>query len=84
MINCSIFDSRHKEMAMRELTLEETELVTGGNDKQISGYEGAGAVLVVLGTGAAIATAPISAPVVGISLGAAGGLATAQFLADYS
>lgn len=50
----------------------------------ISGYEGAGAILTVLGAGAAVATAPISAPVLGIAFGAAAGLALAQFLADFS
>ncbi len=69
---------------MRELTMKEMEQVSGGNGDGISGYEGAGAILTVLGAGAAIASAPISAPVIGFSLGAAGGLATAQFLADYS
>ena len=64
---------------MRELTMKEMEQVSGGNGDGISGYEGAGAILTVLGAGAAI-----SAPVIGFSLGAAGGLATAQFLADYS
>lgn len=64
---------------MRELTMDEVNAVDGG---QISGYEGAGAVLTVLGTGAAIATAPISAVVVGVALGVAAGLAIAQFLAE--
>lgn len=64
---------------MRELTMSEIDAVDGG---QISGYEGAGAILTVLGTGAAIATAPISGVVVGIALGAAAGLAIAQYLAE--
>ena len=63
---------------MRELNMNEINAVDGG---QISGYEGAGAILTVLGTGAAVATAPISAAVVGLALGAAAGLAIAQFLA---
>jgi len=64
---------------MRELNMNEIETVGGG---YLSGYEGAGAILAVLGTGAAISTAPLSAIVIGISLGAAGGLAFAQFLAE--
>lgn len=50
----------------------------------ISGYEGAGAILAVLATGAAISTAPISAPVIGLALGASSGLAVAQWLAENS
>ncbi|AZR34148.1 hypothetical protein [Xanthomonas vasicola] len=63
---------------MREMSIDEVQLVSGG----ISGYEGSGAILTVLGTGAAIATAPISAPVIGLALGAAAGLAIAQYLAE--
>lgn len=66
---------------MREVQIVEIKSVSGG---YISGYQGAGAVLAVFGTGAAIATAPISAPVIGLALGVAGGLAAAQFLADMS
>lgn len=64
---------------MRELNVNEIEAVSGG---YLSGYEGAGAIMTVLATGAAISTAPLSAVVIGISLGAAGGLAFAQFLAE--
>ncbi|XUP37861.1 hypothetical protein WAE31_10530 (plasmid) [Xanthomonas axonopodis pv. vasculorum] len=60
------------------MSIDEVQLVSGG----ISGYEGSGAILTVLGTGAAIATAPISAPVIGLALGAAAGLAIAQYLAE--
>lgn len=63
---------------MRELSMDEISAVDGG----ISGYEGAGAVLTVLGTGAAIATGPISAPVIGLALGVAAGMAIAQYMAD--
>lgn len=63
---------------MRELSMDEIGAVDGG----ISGYEGAGAILTVLGTGAAIATAPISVPVIGLAIGAAAGLAIAQYLAE--
>lgn len=61
---------------MRHLTQSEVQNVGGG----ISGYEGSGAVLTVLGVG--LALGPIGVPVVGIALGAAGGLALAQLLAD--
>ncbi|WAT15385.1 hypothetical protein [Xanthomonas fragariae] len=63
---------------MREISIDEVQLVSGG----ISGYEGSGAILTVLGTGAAVATAPISAPVIGLALGAAAGLAIAQYLTE--
>ena len=49
----------------------------------ISGYQGAGAILAMLGTGAAIATAPLSLPVVVFGLSAATGLGYAQFHADF-
>ena len=64
---------------MRDLQVNEIQAISGG---EISGYEGSGAVLAVLGTGAAIATAPISAAVVGVALGVAAGLAIAQWMAD--
>lgn len=63
---------------MREISMDEISAVDGG----ISGYQGAGAVLTVLGTGATIATAPISAPVIGLALGVAAGLAIAQYMAN--
>lgn len=63
---------------MRQLTEGEVQNVDGG----ISGYEGAGAILTVLGVGAAIATAPISGAVIGLAIGAAAGLAAAQWLAS--
>lgn len=63
---------------MRQLTGNEVGNVNGA----ISGYEGSGAVLAVLGTGVAIATAPISAPVIGFALGVAAGLAAAQWLSE--
>jgi bacteriocin-like protein len=66
---------------MRELSTTELETVSGGDFPQISGYDGAHAILVVLGTGIAISTAPISAPIIGIALGAAAGLTVAQTLA---
>jgi hypothetical protein len=61
---------------LTELSPSEIDRVSGG----ISGYEGAGAILTVLGAGAAIA--PVGAVVIGIGLGAAIGLAGAQFLAN--
>lgn len=63
---------------MRELSGAEISEVSGGLD----GYQAAGAIMSVLTAGAMIATAPISAPVLGIAFGAAGGLAVAQYLAD--
>lgn len=63
---------------MKQLTQTEIQNVSGG----ISGYEGSGAILTVLGVGAAIATAPISGAVIGLAIGAAAGLAAAQWLAD--
>ena len=65
---------------MRELNVSEVNEVSGGN---INGYEAAGAILAVLGSGAALAAGPLAAPVVGIALGAAAGLATAQAIADF-
>jgi len=64
---------------MKELNLKQVEGVSGG---QISGYESAGAVLTVLGAGAALG--PIGAPVMVGALAVAGGLAIAQFWADWS
>lgn len=65
---------------MRELTVNEIDRVSGGD---ISGYQGAGAILAVLGAGA-LAANPVglSAIVLGIGFGAAAGLAGSQFLAD--
>lgn len=62
---------------MRELNTMEIENVSGG---QISGYQGAGAVLAVLGAGAFFGT--IGAPVLAVGIGVAAGLAVAQFAAD--
>lgn len=61
---------------MRELTAEEIESVGGG----ISGYEGAGAVMGVVAFGAMFT--PIGPVMAGIAIGAVGGLAAAQLLAD--
>ena len=67
---------------MRELSTQEVELVSGGN---INGYEAAGAILTVFGAGAAAAgTIALSPVVLGIVAGAAGGMAIAQFAADFS
>ena len=55
---------------MKELNLKQVEGVSGG---QISGYESAGAAL-----------GPIGAPVMVGALAVAGGLAIAQFWADWS
>ncbi|GHA74995.1 hypothetical protein GCM10007067_10090 [Lysobacter bugurensis] len=63
---------------MRELNINEVAVVDGG----ISGYEGSGAVLSVLGTGALMAGGAISAPVIAVAVGVAAGLAIAQFLAE--
>ena len=64
---------------MRTLQLNEIDEVNGAGSE---GYVGAGAVLTVLATGAAIAAAPITVAVVGLALGAAAGLAAAQWLAN--
>lgn len=71
---------------MRELNSYEVQQVSGGseNSGQISGYSGAGAIMAVLGTGAAISTAPISGPVIGLAIGAAAGLAIAQAIVNNS
>ena len=50
---------------------------------EFSGYEGAGAILTVLGAGAAIVAAPLSPIVGGIAIGSAAGLAIAQYMADH-
>ena len=66
---------------MRNLTVEELDSVSGG---VLDGYSGAGLVMGVLEFGALAATAPISAPVLGIAAGVAGGLVVAQMIADLS
>ncbi|MBO1256633.1 hypothetical protein J3L16_13145 [Alteromonas sp. 5E99-2] len=63
---------------MRELNVGEIKEVNGG----ISDYEGAGAVIAVYGFGAALSVTPIGWAVGAFALGAAGGLAVAQFVAD--
>lgn len=65
---------------MRELREEEINEVSGGFATRLSGYQGAGAVGLVLSLGAA--TGPLSPVIWGIGFGAMGGLAGAQFLAD--
>ena len=66
---------------MRELSTQEVELVSGGN---FNGYEAAGAILAVAGTGAALAGSIALSPVVaGIVVGTAGGMAIAQLQADF-
>lgn len=62
---------------MRELITEEVNEVSGG----ISGYEGAGAVMAVVGFGALFT--PIGAITAGIAIGASGGLAVSQLISDY-
>lgn len=64
---------------MQELSCKEMDAVGGS----ISGYEGAGAVIAAYGFGAALSVTPIGWAVGAFALGAAGGLATAQFLADH-
>lgn len=76
-------DKNYEQFNFEEITVEELEIISGGSGGYISGYQGAGAILTVLGVGAAIATAPISAPVIGLALGAAAGLAIAQTWASY-
>ncbi|WP_018983652.1 hypothetical protein [Salinimonas chungwhensis] len=56
----------------------ETAGVGGG----ISGYEGAGAVMAVVGFGSLFT--PIGIITGGIAIGAAGGLALSQLIADYN
>lgn len=75
-------DKKYEQFNFEEITVEELQIISGGSGG-ISGYEGAGAILTVLGVGATIATAPISAPIIGIALGAAAGLAIAQTWASY-
>lgn len=65
---------------MRELSEDEINQVSGGYATRISGYQGAGAIGLVLGLGAA--AGPLSPVIWGIGFGAMGGLAGAQFLAD--
>lgn len=67
-----------EERIMRELSEEEIAQVSGG----ISGYEAAGAILAVTAFGAAVSVAPLSAVVVGIAMGSAGGMAGSQWLAN--
>lgn len=71
---------------MRELNVNELQTVSGGTGSsgEISGYQGAGAVLTVLAAGAAVSTAPISGPVIGLAWGVAAGLAIAQAIANNS
>jgi hypothetical protein len=64
---------------MRELNVNELQEVNGGD---INGFEGAGAVMAVVGFGSLFT--PIGIITGGIALGAAGGLALAEFLARCS
>ena len=67
---------------MRQLTAMEVEQVAGGRDfPRISGYEGAGAIMAVVGFGALFT--PIGPVVATIAIASAGGLAGAQALANY-
>lgn len=82
---------------MRELTTAELEQVAGAGGQWtrgapiressgigfISGYQAAGAVLTVLASGAAIASAPLAVPVIVFGVSTAAGLAYAQFHADF-
>jgi hypothetical protein len=81
-MNTFNLDKNYQQFNFEEISVDELEIISGGSGG-ISGYEGAGAILTVLGVGATIATAPISAVVIGISLGAAAGLAIAQACASY-
>ena len=62
---------------MRELNVKEIKKVSGG----INGYEGAGAVMAVVGFGSLFT--PIGIITGGIAIGAAGGLALAEFIYRY-
>lgn len=62
---------------MRVLNVQEVQEVSGAGT---SGYEGAGAIMTVVGFGALFT--PIGAVTLAIGLGAAGGLAAAQFLSQ--
>ncbi|WP_218352498.1 hypothetical protein [Alteromonas lipotrueiana] len=62
-----------------ELNYSEIEQTSGGIN--ISGYEGAGAVMAVVGFGSLFT--PIGIITGGIAIGAAGGLALSQLIADY-
>ncbi|MFZ5844196.1 MAG: hypothetical protein ACOY3E_15015 [Pseudomonadota bacterium] len=64
---------------MRTLEMNEVQQVSGAAE-QISGYAGAGAVLTVLGSGAAMG--PVGVPVMVVAGAVAAGLAIAQFLSD--
>lgn len=66
---------------MIELTREQVDQVSGGHEGSwISGYEGAGAIMAVLGIGAmCMALSPFTLT---FGIASATGLATAQFLAD--
>ncbi len=66
---------------MRELTMQELSLVSGGGDDRISGYEGAGAIMAVVGFGSLFT--PIGPITAGIAIGAVAGLAIAQWWADH-
>lgn len=56
-----------KEAALKELTAEEIDQVNGG----INGYEGAGAIMAVIGFGSLFT--PIGPITAGIAIGSAGG-----------
>lgn len=66
---------------MRELSEDEINQVSGGYATRISGDQGAGAIGLVLGLGAA--AGPLSPVIRGIGFGAMGGLAGARFLAEF-
>ena len=79
---CSLAATQSTEsegLEMRDLTPEQIEEVSGGADS-ISGYEGAGAIMAVVGFGSLFT--PIGPITAGIAIGAAGGLGGAQFMAD--
>lgn len=61
---------------MRELSEREIDQVSGG----LSGYQGAAAIATVLTLGAAMG--PIGPAVWGVGLGAMGGLAVSQWMAN--
>lgn len=63
---------------MQTLSAREIEEASGG----ISGYEGAGVVLAVVGFG--VLVGPVGAVTLGVAIGAAGGMAIAQWWANFT
>jgi len=67
---------------MRELNVNEMKEVNGGTDDDISGFEGAGAIMAVVGFGSLFT--PIGIVTGGIAIGSAAGLAIAEFISLFT